>query len=110
AADGSHITIVFPSGTGLSNSVSWSITDDTSGQQLVAGSNCASCSGSEFQAGVGGAIGPGDHVTVVLNGVVNPPGPGVYTVQVSTSSEPIPAASTSYLILPALTASFVARG
>jgi RHS repeat-associated protein len=108
-AEGSLITLQFPAGTVVCQGqcgryypyTSWYATDDTTGQSFGA-TDCSYnyCSGTTITVPVKNGVqavvvNAGDHVTVVVNGLINPP-PGTYQLEVSTSSDPTAVASNSY--------------
>lgn len=88
------ITVAAPVGTTLAP-CTHTIHDDTTGQDVFRGCRTVSPDGLSITLGLGVGVNANDHVTVTLDGVTNP-GVGIYTLRVSTSSDPTPVASPPY--------------
>jgi hypothetical protein len=89
--DGSAVTIVFPSGTDLSDVGTGTL--DTGGTQV---GSCARQSSTTVTCVVqGGSVAGGATVTATIPGVINP-GAGFDTLSVSTTSDPTSVKSASY--------------
>jgi hypothetical protein len=96
SADGSSWTISFPTGTNLCNLTYLSVTDVTAHQGVgnggCAGGGSPNVISGGFYSGV--AIAPGDSLRVDMGGAYNTAYAGTYTVQASTSSDPVAVTST----------------
>jgi hypothetical protein len=95
SADGSSWSISFPTGTNLCNLTYLSVVDLTTNAG-VGGGGCAG--GGSPNVISGGfysnvAIAAGDTLQVSIGGAYNPPYPGTYSVQASTSSDTTPVTS-----------------
>ena len=102
-AAGSTITIMFPSGTGLSKLTNAGIvTDNTTSGHPEVGGDCNNTSGSTETCIIfnGDSVNPGDSVTVELDGVINPSPTTTATASVATTSDNASATTSSqYTVL-----------
>ena len=109
---GGTITLIAPPGTlwpNHHNNCQYGLTDTTtaSGDATCLSATLAdsglpiysylACPGAAVQLTVPNAIKAGDNLSLAISGVTNP-GPGVYTLAVSTSTDTTPETSASYTI------------
>ena len=113
-AAGSTITLIFPSGTGLSNLGNAGIvTDNTTSGHPQVGGDCSNPSGTTETCIIfnGSSVAGGDSVTVELDGVLNPANPSATAPDVmsaTTSSDNASSvASNGYNVTSAQTVSNV---
>lgn len=100
---GGKITITFPSGTDLTKVVSSQVFDTTTAPTTQIGSCGASGLVETCSLFPSDAVGGGDAVKVVVNGVINPATAGSQTLTVSTTGDPLAVTSPAYTIARAST-------
>ncbi len=95
--DGGAVTIAAPAGTVLTNGCNNNIHDDTTGQQVGCG-GVLSNSNATLTTNINNnqPVHAGDHLTVTLQGVTNPPSTAA-TLSVFTTSDRTPATSSPYI-------------
>ncbi|HTV10456.1 MAG TPA: Ig-like domain repeat protein [Acidimicrobiales bacterium] len=108
-AKGATITVADPSASTVFPSAlsDYYIVDGTSslGDQAVSSSVLAP-SAHAVTVGLSAALAAGSSVSVRISGVTNPPKPGTYNLEVSTSANPGPASTANYQITPAAPLTF----
>jgi hypothetical protein len=101
-SQGAEVTVTFPAGASFNDGASTNavVSDTTEGtvQDIGSGSAGLVLSGPAVEITTSEPISAGDMVSVIVTNVANPEGGGVFSLSVSTSTDPLPAQSAPYTI------------
>jgi hypothetical protein len=101
-SQGAEVTVTFPAGASFNDGASTNavISDATAGtvQDISSGSTGLVLSPPAVELMTSEPIAAGDSVSVIVTNVANPEGAGIFSLSLSTSTDPLAAQSAPYVI------------